>query len=71
LAWNGSGDTEKALESLSRAEAIDRTSAQIPYARATILARLGRIEESRTAARRALQIQPGYAEAEELLRTLR
>jgi tetratricopeptide (TPR) repeat protein len=71
LAWNGSGDAEKALESLSRAEALDRSSSQIPYARATILARAGRVEEARAAARRALQIQPGYADADELLRSLR
>jgi tetratricopeptide (TPR) repeat protein len=71
LAWNGSGDTERALESLSRAESLDGSSPQIPYARATILARVGRTEEARAAARRALQLQPAYAEAAGLLRSLR
>ena len=70
LAWNAAGNTEKALESLSHAESVDATSAQIPYARATILARLGRVEEARAAARRAAQIQPGYADATDLLRSL-
>jgi predicted CXXCH cytochrome family protein len=70
LAWNAAGNTESALESLSRAETIDTTSAQIPYARATILARLGRAEEARAAARRALQIQPSYSDAAGLLQTL-
>jgi tetratricopeptide (TPR) repeat protein len=70
LAWNAEGNTESALESLGRAEAIDRGSAQIPYARATILARTGRMDEARAAARRALEISPGYAEAEGLLRSI-
>ena len=71
LASNATGNTDSALESLSRAEALDHSSAQIPYARATILAKAGRVEEARAAARRALQIQPGYVEAQELLQTLR
>jgi len=70
LADNAAGNTDSALESLSHAESFDANSAQIPYARATILARLGRIEEARTAARRALEIQPGYREAEGFLQSL-
>jgi len=70
LADNAAGNIDSALESLSHAESLDGNSAQIPYARATILGRLGRIEDARTAARRALEIQPGYAEAESLLQSL-
>jgi tetratricopeptide (TPR) repeat protein len=70
LAWNAAGNPESALQSLARAEAVDSSSAQIPYARATILARAGRLDEARAAARRALQIQPNYGDAADLLRTL-
>ena len=35
-----------------------------------ILARLGRVEEARNAARRALELQPGYPEAASLLQSL-
>jgi len=70
LAYNGSGLTDSALESLSRAESLDSTSAQIPFARATILARLGRVEQARAAASRALELQPGYPEVQALLDSL-
>ncbi len=70
LAYNAAGKTGPALESLVRAESLDASSPQVPYARATILARLGRLAEARAAARRALEIQPDYAEAAGLLRTL-
>jgi len=70
LAYNALGKTEPALESLLRAEAIDARSPQIPYARATILVQFGRVEEARSAAGRALEIQPGYPPAAELLQTL-
>jgi predicted CXXCH cytochrome family protein len=67
LAYNATGNTESALDSLIRAESLDTHSATIPYARATILARLGRTDEARTAARRALEIDPAYADAAALL----
>jgi Flp pilus assembly protein TadD len=70
LAHNALGNATLALDALLRAESIDAQSAQIPYARATILARMGRIEEARTAARRALEIQPGHGDAAGLLRML-
>jgi Flp pilus assembly protein TadD len=70
LAYNISGDKEQALQSLLRAESLDGSAPQIPYARATILARLGRIEEARAAARRAVEIRPDYSEAGVLLRSL-
>ena len=53
-----------------RPESLDARSPQFPYARATILARLGRPDEARVAARRALELQPSYREAAELLRAL-
>jgi tetratricopeptide (TPR) repeat protein len=70
LAENASGKPEAALEALVRAESLDARSAQIPFARATILARLGRTDEARLAARRALEIQPGYPQAAALLQEL-
>jgi predicted RNA polymerase sigma factor len=59
------------VDALLRAESFDARSAQIPYARATVLARLGRLEEARQAAQRALQLQPSNVPAQDLLRALR
>jgi predicted CXXCH cytochrome family protein len=70
LAQHALGQAEAALESLSRAESLDQDSPQPPYARATILAQLGRTAEARNAARRALELQPTHAEAAALLRSL-
>ena len=70
LAYNATGKTDAAIESLLRAESLDSRSAQIPYARATILARAGKTAEARTAARRALELEPAYGQAENLLRSL-
>jgi tetratricopeptide (TPR) repeat protein len=70
LAFNAREEPERALEALSRAEVLDARSAQIPYAQATILVRLGRTTEARRAAQRALDAQPNHAEAAQLLRTL-
>jgi tetratricopeptide (TPR) repeat protein len=70
LARNGAGQTDSALEALSRAESVDPEDPRIPYARATILARLGRAKEARLAARRALEIRPDLAEAAQLLQSL-
>ncbi len=67
LAYSATEKPEAALDCLIRAESLAPNSADIPYARATILARLGRVEEARTAARRALEIQPEFREAKELL----
>jgi tetratricopeptide (TPR) repeat protein len=71
LAYNARGETENAIQMLIRAESDAPDDAAIPYARATIYARLGRLAEARAAAARALQIQPDFAEARELLRQLR
>jgi len=70
LAYHASGQTENAIQSLLRAEAADARAPQFPYARATILARAGRVAEARAAASRALQLQPDFREAAELLEAL-
>ena len=70
LAYNSCGKTQEAIESLVRAESIDDHSPDIPFARATILARLGRTDQARAAARRALEIQPAYTQATQLLEML-
>ncbi len=69
LAHSAQNNFEPALSALLRAESLDARSPQIPYARATILARLGRTDEARRAAQRALELQPGFPGAAELLRT--
>lgn len=70
LAENNAGQKEEALAALLRAESASPDDPQIPYARATVLAQLGRLAEARQAASRALQIQPGYPAAQNLLRSL-
>ena len=70
LAQNALGETEQAIKSLLRAESADPHDAGIPYARATILARLERNAEARAAANRALEIQPAFNDARTLLRIL-
>ncbi len=70
LAYSAQENPEPALTALLRAESLDARSPQIPYARATILARLGRTEEAGRAAQRALELQPGFPGAAELLRAI-
>ena len=70
LARSGSGDELGALAALARAETLATTDPRIPYARATILARLGRFEQARTSARRALELNPHFDAATGLLRQL-
>jgi tetratricopeptide (TPR) repeat protein len=70
LAWSRRGDPQRALDALLRAESLDDRSARIPYARATILAQLGRLPEARVAAQRALALAPGHPEAQALLQAL-
>lgn len=67
LALNAKGNVEEGLEALKRGEAADPADGAIPYARATILAQLNRREEARTAASRALEINPNSREAAELM----
>jgi Flp pilus assembly protein TadD len=65
---NSTGLTEEALQALIRAESADGSDPRSPYARATILARSGRTEEARRAAQRALEINPRFEPAREMLR---
>ena len=71
LAENSAGKTEAALAALVQAEAADPSDARAPYARATILAQVGRTAEARAAANRALEIEPGFTAAAQLLQSLR
>lgn len=70
LAYSSAQNFQQALEALNRAENLLPGSPRPPYARATILARLDRIEEARTAAHRALEVDPTFSEAIQLLRVL-
>ncbi|MEW6304117.1 MAG: tetratricopeptide repeat protein [Verrucomicrobiota bacterium] len=70
LAYSSLNQPAQALDALARAEALDTRSPRIPYARATVLARLGRTTEARAAAQRALAIHSGYADAAALLEAL-
>jgi predicted CXXCH cytochrome family protein len=70
LAYAARQQPGPALAALVRAESIDPHSPEIPYARATILAGSGRLDEARAAARRALEIRPDFSAAAELLRRL-
>jgi tetratricopeptide (TPR) repeat protein len=61
---------ETALIAYANAEAADPLDADIPYARATLLARLNRRAEAREAVIRALKISPEYPQAAQLLQAL-
>ena len=70
LVYNQQGDSAKAIETLKRAESANVHDARASYALAIILAQTGRKPEAIAAARRAIEIQPDYSEALELLRSL-
>lgn len=70
LARNAAGDSAGAIKALISAESADPNDPAIPYARATILARQGKLQEARQAAQRALEIDPRFAPAAALLRNL-
>lgn len=67
LAYNSAGNPTDAIRALLAAESADPRDPQIPYARATILARLGQFDEARQAVRRALELSPQFSEAARLL----
>jgi tetratricopeptide (TPR) repeat protein len=69
LALSAEGQISQALDALLRAESLT-SEPRVPYARATILARSGRIAEAKAAAGRALQLQPDFQPARELLDAL-
>jgi Flp pilus assembly protein TadD len=64
------GELGEALKTLNRAEAGVADDPYIPYVRAMILARNGRYDEARTAAKRTLAIQNDFQPALDLLRSL-
>jgi tetratricopeptide (TPR) repeat protein len=71
LALDSTGRTEEALQALDRSESLDAYNPRSPYARATIFARLGSAEQARQAALKALQVDPGFQPARNLLESLR
>jgi len=70
LARNGRGDAAGALDALARGEAANPRDSALPYARATILLRLGQRREALAAAQAALDIQPDFPEAYQLVQML-
>jgi tetratricopeptide (TPR) repeat protein len=70
LARSSAGQDEPALEALAHAESFLPGDARVPYARATILARMRRNVEARTASAQALKLQPDFQEAAQLLHAL-
>ncbi|MEY4385834.1 MAG: hypothetical protein RLY20_1117 [Verrucomicrobiota bacterium] len=70
LARAARGDNVGAETALVRAEAADPTDPAIPYARATVLIRQGRLAEARAAAQRALEINRNFPAAAALLQQL-
>jgi len=69
LAFSAQGNVSEALNALLHAESLT-SEPRVPYARATILARSGRIAEAKAAANQALRLQPDFKPARELLNTL-
>lgn len=70
LARNAAGNPSGAIQALLAAAAADPSDPRIPYARATIHAQLGQIQEARQAGARALELNPQFAEAAALLNQL-
>ncbi len=67
LARHQAGNSPGALDALLRGENANPRDPQIPYARATILLQLSRPAEAQQALEQALQVQPGFTPARELL----
>jgi tetratricopeptide (TPR) repeat protein len=70
LARNSMNQPGEAIAALLNGEAAEPSDSAIPYARATIHARLGQTDEARAAAARALQLRPDFPEAIQLLQAL-
>ena len=70
LARHAARNSAGAIQALLAAEAADPRDPRIPYARATIHAKLGQITEARQAAQRALELNPQFTEAAALLQQL-
>jgi len=67
LARHAAGNSLGAIQALLAAETAAPHDPQIPYARATIHAQLGQVNEARQASRRALELNPEFAAAAALL----
>lgn len=70
LVRHAAGNPGDAIQALLAAESVNPRDAQIPYARATIHAQLGQRAEAQIAAARALELQPQFREAAQLLQHL-
>ncbi len=70
LARHATGNPSGAIQALLTAEAAAPQDPRIPYARATIHAQLGQLNEARQAARRAVELNPRFTEANALLQQL-
>ncbi len=70
LAYNGLEEWEKSIGALLNAEATNPNDPRIPYARATIHARLGQRQQAIEATTKALQIRPDYQQAIRLMQQL-
>ncbi|MFN7140054.1 MAG: ammonia-forming cytochrome c nitrite reductase subunit c552 [Limisphaerales bacterium] len=68
LAYAARDRLPEALKALERAEMISTDSPEIPYARATVLARMGLNTEAKAAAREALSRNPNFAPATNFLK---
>ncbi len=67
LLQNSTGETQAALTSLLNAEKADPSDPAIPYARATILARLNRTDEAKDLLRHILRQHPDALAAKQML----
>lgn len=70
LAYHRMNRPQDAITALLRGEQAEPSDPAIPYARATIHARIGQYPEASQAADRALRLRPDFTEAVQLLRTL-
>lgn len=70
LARSALNRPQAAIEALLMGERVDPSDPGIPYARATIHARLGQRDQALAAATKALQIRPDFPEAIQLMQAL-
>jgi tetratricopeptide (TPR) repeat protein len=70
LARNQMNQPRAAIAALRQGESADPTDSGIPYARATIHARLGEKSDAYAAAARALQLRPDFIEARQFMQAI-
>ena len=70
LARNAKGDAVGAIDALKHGEQANPEDGGIPYARATIHARLKQFDEAREAAMKAVQLDPSNQDAIQLMGSL-